>query len=77
MNIDVIFYLSYGIFAFLATYLHPFLFSFHLFELMVRYPTMINIVKSFWYPKTAIFLTLVLIFMTNYFFSIVGYMTVY
>ena len=77
MNIDMIFYLSYGIFAFIATYLHPFFFSYHLVELIVRYPTMINIIKSFWQPKLSIFLTLVLILMANYFFSIIGYISVH
>ena len=70
----MIFYLLYGFFAVIATFEHPFFFAFHTAEVIIRYPTMINIIKSFWQPKTAIFLAFVLIVMTNYFFSIAGFM---
>ena len=73
MNVDIIFFISYAIFAFIALFINPLFYSFHLIELIIRYPIMINIMKSFWKPRVAMFLTLILIFMTNYFFSIIGF----
>jgi inositol 1,4,5-triphosphate receptor type 1/inositol 1,4,5-triphosphate receptor type 3 len=73
MNIEVMYYLAYGTLAFVATLVHPFFFAFHLTELVLRYPTMRNIIRSFWEPKTALFLSLVLVFLFNYYFAIFSY----
>jgi inositol 1,4,5-triphosphate receptor type 1/inositol 1,4,5-triphosphate receptor type 3 len=51
LNIDVMYYLAYGTLAFIATMVHPFFFAFHLSEVVIRYPTLRNIIKSFWEPK--------------------------
>jgi inositol 1,4,5-triphosphate receptor type 1/inositol 1,4,5-triphosphate receptor type 3 len=51
LNIDVMYYLTYGSLAFIATMVHPFFFAFHLSEVVIRYPTLRNIIKSFWEPK--------------------------
>ena len=72
-NIEIFYYICYVILAFLATYKSPLFFAFHLTELIVRFPTMIYIIKSFWQPKKAIILTLALILVTNYFFTLVAY----
>lgn len=74
LNIDMIYYLSYGVLAFIATLVHPFFFAFHLSEVVLRYPTLRNIIKSFWEPKVALGLTFVLVLLMNYYFSLVAYM---
>lgn len=77
MNIDVIYYLAYGACAFIATMIHPFFFAFHLSEVVLRYPTLRNIIRSFWEPKTALMLTFMLVMLMNYFFSLVAYIWLY
>ena len=73
MNMEVLFYLTYIILAFVATHFHPFFFAFHLSEIVLRYPVLRNIIKSFWEPKMALFLTLTLVFLCNYYFTLIGY----
>lgn len=77
LNIDVIYYLSYGVLAFVATMIHPFFFAFHLSEVVIRFPTLRNIIRSFWEPKVALFLTFFLIILIHYFFTIFGYTFIY
>ena len=45
------YYIAYGLFAILGTFFHPFFFIFHLSEILFRYPTLQNIIKSIWRPK--------------------------
>jgi inositol 1,4,5-triphosphate receptor type 1/inositol 1,4,5-triphosphate receptor type 3 len=54
LNIDVLYYLAYGILAFVATLIHHFFFAFHLSEVVIRYPVLRNIIRSFWEPKVFI-----------------------
>ena len=44
----VLYYLVYGFTAFLGTFYHPFFFAFHLFDVLVRYPLLLNVVKAVW-----------------------------
>lgn len=73
LNIDLVYYLAYGALAFVATLVHPFIFAFHLSEVVLRYPTLRNIIKSFWEPKVALGLTFVLVMLMNYYFTIIAY----
>ena len=62
-NIEVLYYLAYGILAFIATYVHPFFFAFHLTEILIRlvrfhlvylffrYETLRTLTKAVWGPK--------------------------
>lgn len=50
-NIDVIYYLAYGSLAFLGVMIHPFFFAFHLTEILIRYPTLKNVIKAVWEPR--------------------------
>lgn len=77
LNIEIIYYLAYGALSYVATFVHPFFFAFHLTEVVIRFPTLRNIIKSFWEPKTALFLTFVLIILFNYFFTIIAYIYLY
>ena len=47
-----LYYIMYGAAAVLGRFFHPFFFSFHLFEVMIRFPVLLNVVKSVWIPKT-------------------------
>jgi len=65
--------LTYGTLAFIATFVHPFFFAFHLSEIVIRFPTLRNIIRSFWEPKIALLLTFILIILFNYFFTLFAY----
>ena len=69
----VLYYLSYGFTAFLGTLYNPFFFAFHLSEIVIRFPTLRNIIRSFWEPKIALLLTFILIILFNYFFTLFAY----
>ena len=72
-NIELLYYLAYGILAFVATYIHPFFFVFHLSEILIRYPTLRNVIRAVWEPKTHLFLTLVLFILIEYYFTIIAF----
>ena len=72
-NIEIAYYLSYGIFSFVAYFVHPFFFSFHLTEVVIRYQAVKNIIKSFWIPKSALALTWVLIIFILYIYALYSY----
>ncbi len=50
-EIEVIYYIAYGTLAVLGTAIHPFFFTFHLTEILIRYPTLKNVVKSVYIPR--------------------------
>ncbi|CAD8210359.1 unnamed protein product [Paramecium octaurelia] len=77
LNIEILYYLSYGTLAFLATFYHPFFFAFHLTEIVIRFPQLRNIIKSFWEPKLSLLLTFILIILFNYFFTLFAYIFFY
>lgn len=72
-NIDVLYYLSYGLFAFIGTVIHPFFFAFHLSEILIRYPTLKNVIRSVWTPRLAIILTFVLFLIIIYVFTLIAF----
>lgn len=72
-NIDVCYYLAYGAFSLFGLIIHPFFFCFHLTEILIRYPTLTNVVKSVWEPRYAILLTLVLFLIIEYLFALIGF----
>jgi len=74
INPEIIYYLSYGIFAILATFFHPFFFAFHLTEFLMRYPTLRGILRSIYGPRKILFMVFVLIALFIYVFTVVGYM---
>lgn len=62
MNVDVVYYLAFGCLAFLAVYVHPFFFAFHLTEIFIRYSTLRYVVRSILEPRLIlVYLLLVLI----------------
>jgi inositol 1,4,5-triphosphate receptor type 1/inositol 1,4,5-triphosphate receptor type 3 len=72
-DIKLVYYVSYLLAALFGTLIHPFFFAFHLTDIMVRYPTLTAVVRAFWEPRTALFLTLVLFILVTYIFSLIGF----
>ncbi|EGR27978.1 hypothetical protein IMG5_185610 [Ichthyophthirius multifiliis] len=73
INPEVVYYLTYGTLAVLATEIHPFFFAFHLTEFLLRYPTLRNILRAVYEPYISLALTFILILLFIYFFSLFGY----
>ena len=72
-EIEIIYYIAYGVLAFVGTVVHPFFFAFHLTEIMIRYPTLKNIVKSVYMPRKQLGLAFVLYLILNYIYSLIAY----
>ncbi|CAD8132784.1 unnamed protein product [Paramecium pentaurelia] len=72
-EIEVVYYLAYGALAVIGTVLHPFFFSFHLTEILIRYPTLKNVIRSVWEPKQQLGLTLVLFIILVYVYGLIAY----
>lgn len=49
-EVEVMYYVAYGVFAILGTFMHPFFFIFHLSEILFRYPTLKNVILSVYKP---------------------------
>lgn len=50
-DFEVIYYLAYGCMAVLGLTIHPFFFSFHLSVILIRYPTLKNVIRAVSEPK--------------------------
>ena len=72
-EIEVMYYIAYGAFAILGTTVHPFFFAFHMSVILLRYPVMRTVVKSFSNPKEQLLLTLSLIVILTYIFALIAY----
>ena len=72
-EIEVMYYVMYGIFAILGTIVHPFFFIFHLSEILFRYPTLKNVILSVYKPRAQLGLAFYLLLVLIYFVSIIGY----
>jgi len=48
---EVMYYIAYGTLAILGVIIHPFFFTFHLTEIMLRYPSLKNVIKSVYDPR--------------------------
>lgn len=70
---EVLYYIAFGTFAILGVVIHPFFFTFHLTEILIRYPTLKNVINSVWYPRDAIALSFLLFIILVYVFSIAGH----
>jgi len=50
-QIEVIYYIAYGVLSVLGTFFHPFFFVFHLSVILLRYPTLKAVTNSIYYPR--------------------------
>ena len=76
-NSTLFYYVVYGITAVLAVYYHPFLYAFHLSEILMRFPTLRNVIRAVWGPKFSLFLTLTLCVLVVYFNAVIAYLSFY
>lgn len=72
-NIDVVYQLAFFSFSVLAMRIHYFFFSVHLLDILYRFPSLQSVVQSIVLPWRSLVLTLMLIFIIVYLFSIWGY----
>lgn len=72
-TIEVLYYLAYGLLAFMGVWFHPFFFAFHLTEILIRYPTLKNVIRAVWEPKEALALTLLFFILLEYIFTLIAY----
>ena len=73
----ILYYLIYGVTAIIGTTVSPFFFAFQLFEVLVRFPVLLNVVKAVWIPKKAIMFTLFLFIILMYVFTLFAYYFLY
>lgn len=73
-NFPVLYHIAYMIFSVLGIFTHPFYFSLLLLDILYKYPSLQNVVKSFLVPRKALLLTFCLMVVLMYMFAILGYM---
>lgn len=73
-ELEIVYYIAYGVLAIFGVAIHPLFFTFHLTEIFIRYPTLKNVINSVWYPRVQIGLAFLLFIILVYFFSIIGYL---
>lgn len=59
-DMEVLYYIAYGALAVIGTVVHPFFFTFHLTAILMRYPTLKNVVQSIYLPRKQLMLTYLL-----------------
>lgn len=50
-EVEMLYYVAYGVLAILGVLIHPFFYTFHLTEIMMRYPSLKNILMSVYEPR--------------------------
>ncbi len=65
--------LLYMVFAFCGLFLSHIYYSFHVLDIIVRSPLLVNILKSLWRPRRELLLTLVLFLVIEYMFTTFAY----
>jgi len=76
-EVEIIYYLAYGIMALMGVLVHPFFYAFHLTEIVIRYPTLTNVVRSVYQPRKALLLTFLLFLIIEYVFTLFGFAFLY
>ena len=57
----------------IGTIISPFFFFFQLFDVLMRYPVLLNVVKSVWNPRKSIIFTYFLFIVLMYVFTLFAY----
>jgi RyR and IP3R Homology associated/RIH domain/Ion transport protein len=76
-SIDVVYQFSFLSFSLLALIVHPFFFSIHLLDILYRFPSLQVVIMSVLQPWKSLVLTLLLIVVIVYWFSIWAYVKFY
>lgn len=69
----VLYYGIYILTAIVGMVFTPFFFFYHLFDALVRYPVLLNVVKAVWNPRKSIMFTYFLFIVLMYVFTLFGY----
>jgi hypothetical protein len=69
-NVDVLYHLLYMVFSIFGIAYNPLFFSLHLLDVLYRYPSLQNVIKSVVLPRKSLLLTFILILILIYLFSI-------
>lgn len=69
-NVDVLYHLLYMLFSILGISASPLFFSLHLLDVLYRYPSLQNVIKSIVLPRKSLILTFIFILILIYLFSI-------
>jgi len=70
---EIVYYISYAIFAVLGISIHPFFYAFHLTQILTRYPTLKNLIRAIYEPRRQLGLTFLLYMILTYIFSLIGF----
>lgn len=73
-DIEIIYYVAYGILAILGTVYNPFFFCFHMSEILLRFPELKTVIMAFWEPRIQLLLVFVLLFIWEYVFALIGFL---
>ncbi|XP_066247239.1 inositol 1,4,5-trisphosphate receptor isoform X4 [Euwallacea similis] len=71
---ELVYHLTYLVFCMMGLVIHPFFYSFLLFDVVYREETLLNVIRSVTRNGRSIILTAVLALILVYMFSIIGYM---
>ncbi|CAK81479.1 unnamed protein product (macronuclear) [Paramecium tetraurelia] len=72
-DFQLVYYLGYGALSVIGTLVHPFFFCFHLTVILIRYPTLSNVVRAVTMPWQQLVLTLLLIIIITYIFTLIAF----
>ncbi len=72
-DFHVLYYCLYGASAVIGVAITPLFFALHLLDVLVRYPTLQNVLKSIYQPRKSLLLTFLLLQIFNYIFSLFGF----
>jgi hypothetical protein len=72
-EIEILYYMAYGALAVIGTVVHPFFFAFHMTEVLIRFPTLKNVIRAVWEPREQLLLTLILFIILVWVYALVAY----
>ena len=73
-DLEILYYVSYGILAILGTIYNPFFFCFHLSEILLRFPELKTVILAFWEPRVQLWLVFILLLIWEYVFALIGFL---
>jgi len=72
-DLFLIYYVGYFIFSFLGLFLHPFFYTYHLVDIILRSSYLQNVLKAIYRPRYELMYTMLLFVCLEYIFSIFAY----
>lgn len=73
LNLEIIYYLGYFIFAILALKIHNFFFAYHLIEFIRSQEVLRNVLKAIYNPKTQLLFIFIFFMILQYFYALLVY----